>query len=65
MGMMFKGEIANEFGEVIGRYWFEIPAGSYVLRLYGVNRYGYTAEGIRRWCLDNGAQWWESDSCAR
>lgn len=57
--MMTSGKIANEYGEVIGAYWYCPSTGHYTLRLYRVNREGYTEEGIRAWCLGNDCQWWE------
>lgn len=59
--MMNKGQIANEYGEVIGAYWYRPSHNSFTLRLYGVNRDGYTEEGIRAWCLAHECQWWEEE----
>lgn len=57
--MMYKGQIANEYGEIIGAYWYRPSMNAFTLRLYGVNRNGYTEEGIHAWCLAHDCQWWE------
>ena len=57
--MLNKGKIANEFGEVIGAYWYRPSMNAFTLHLYGVNRNGYTEEGIVNWCISYGCQWWE------
>ena len=46
--MMFKGEIVNEFGEVLGRYWFRSSTCHYALSLYhgAIRRDGLTEEGL-------------------
>lgn len=59
--MMTNGKIANEYGEVIGAYWYQPSMNCFTLRLYGINRDGYTEEGIRQWCLDHDCQWWEGE----
>lgn len=48
--MMGKGKIVNEYGEIIGAYWFDYARNSYTLRLYHTNIHGYTPEGIIDWC---------------
>ena len=58
---MGKGKIANEYGEIIGAYWFDRARNSYTLRLYHTNIYGYTPEGIIDWCNRYDCIWWEED----
>ena len=59
--MMYKGKIANEFGEVIGSYWFRPSMNCFTLRVWRINLNGFTEEGIRRWCLEHDCQWWEGE----
>ena len=59
--MMMNGKIANEYGEVIGAYWYNPSMMAYTLRLYHINREGYTDQGIRDWCLAHDCQWWEEE----
>ena len=58
--MLNKGEILNEYGETIGTYWYRPSMDRYTLRLYGVNRNGYTEEGIINWCLTYNCYWTET-----
>lgn len=58
--MLTKGKILNEFFETIGTYWYRPSMGRFTLRLYGVNRDGYTEEGIIAWCLTHDCYWEES-----
>ena len=57
--MLIKGKIANEFGEIIGAYWYDGASCSYVLRVFNYNRYGYTEQGIIDWCNHCDCQIWE------
>lgn len=46
---MFKGIIGNEFGDIVGRYWFRSGSGTYTLMWHGIRRDGWTLEGIQAW----------------
>ena len=46
--LMTKGNLFNEFGEKVGSFWYRTGMNAYTLRLYRVNRNGYTLEGIQR-----------------
>ena len=50
--MKFNGIITNEFGEKVGSFWYRPSMMAYTLRLYGINRNGYTLDGIERKALD-------------
>jgi len=47
-----KGKIRNEFGEVLGVYWYEEGQNRYTISLYHgkVIHRGFTEEGLVRWC---------------
>lgn len=46
------GKIYNEFGELVGKFYFMKSTNNYALVLYGIKRYGYTLEGIYNKCLE-------------
>ena len=50
--MKFNGIITNEFGEKVGSFWYRPSMMTYTLRLYGINRYGWTLEGIEKKASD-------------
>lgn len=44
--MLNKGNLVNEFDEVIGKYWYRSGQNSFCVRLWGKNQNGYTEDGI-------------------
>lgn len=57
--MLNKGKIANEYGEIIGAYWYRFSTNTFTLRVYGNNREGYTEDGIIQFCNKYNLLWWE------
>ena len=56
---MFKGKIANEFGEVVGYYWYLDSQYGYCLNWLNTMTRGWTLEGIREWAKKLDYQVWE------
>jgi len=44
-----KGHIEDEFGEVVGKFWYRPSMMSFTLQWHKVFRDGYTLEGIKQW----------------
>ena len=53
--MFYKGEIANEFGEVVGKYWSK-GFGSIDFTYLHIRYNWYTDAGFMDWCDRMGLQ---------
>ena len=47
--MLTKGSIVNEFGEVVGRYWWREGQNTISVSWLGVFTDGWTDEGLAKW----------------
>ena len=44
-----KGEFHNEFGEVVGKFWYRPSTMSYTRIWHGLRSEGWTLEGLKKW----------------
>lgn len=47
--MLFKGSIVNEFGDVVGRYWYREGMNALTINWCGIRADGFTDEGLKSW----------------
>jgi len=47
--MLNKGSIVNEWGEVVGRYWYWSGMNRFSMNWLGCKSNGWTEEGLAAW----------------